>query len=258
MYHDFEDFLRYEITYHNQKYVQVLQHKYIVTWNKNIYKYQSIKLSIFIKYPEKRTRVFNDNWGTILHFFIQTYLRVLVHENSVTEAVLMSTNNKWATSWENLFMPYANNKGIYQPAHPRSLISTFVARCWDSIIPLVSISEISSLYLASVAAQTGLRQHWSQTPFSHDMAHMFLWRSVIEPPHDKTNKWLCAQQRQISLDIHPDWSESSLCALWVAKDPSFLHADSEDTDQTGRMPRLIWILAGRICHFVGLVMRWLT
>ena len=33
--------------------------------------------------------------------------------------------------------------------------------------------------------------------------------------------------------------ESSLCAQWVVKDPSFLHADSEDSDQTGRMPRLI-------------------
>ena len=30
-------------------------------------------------------------------------------------------------------------------------------------------------------------------------------------------------------------TESSLCAQWVAKDPSFLHADSEDSDQTGRM-----------------------
>ena len=33
---------------------------------------------------------------------------------------------------------------------------------------------------------------------------------------------------QIGLGIRPVWSESSLCALWVAKDPSFLHADSED------------------------------
>ena len=33
--------------------------------------------------------------------------------------------------------------------------------------------------------------------------------------------------------------ESSLCAKWVAKDSSFLHADREDSDQTGRMPRLI-------------------
>ena len=33
---------------------------------------------------------------------------------------------------------------------------------------------------------------------------------------------------QISLGIRPVWSESSLFAQWVAKDPSFLHADSED------------------------------
>ena len=39
---------------------------------------------------------------------------------------------------------------------------------------------------------------------------------------------------QISLGICPVWSESSLCAQWVAKDPMFLHADSEDSDQTGR------------------------
>ena len=46
---------------------------------------------------------------------------------------------------EPCLMPYANNKGADQPAHPRSLISTFVVRCLDSIVPPVSISEISSL-----------------------------------------------------------------------------------------------------------------
>ena len=57
-----------------------------------------------------------------------------------------------------LFMPYANNN--------ISLITVFVVRCLDStrIIPLVSISEISSLYLASVAEQASLRLPWSQTP----------------------------------------------------------------------------------------------
>ena len=40
-----------------------------------------------------------------------------------------------------------------------------------------------------------------------------------------------------------------------SKDPSFLHADSEDSDQTGWMPRLIWAFAGRTCLFVGFVMR---
>ena len=33
-----------------------------------------------------------------------------------------------------------------------------------------------------------------------------------------------------------------------------LHADSEVSDQTGRMPRLIHVFAGRTCHFVGFVM----
>ena len=43
---------------------------------------------------------------------------------------------KSATSWENLFMPYSNNKGADQLAHPRSLISTFVVRSPDTIIPV--------------------------------------------------------------------------------------------------------------------------
>ena len=60
---------------------------------------------------------------------------------------------------------------------------------------------------------------------------------------------LCAQQRQVSLGIRPVWSESSLCAQWVAKDPSFHHSDSEDPDQTGRMPRLVWVFARRTWLF---------
>ena len=40
-------------------------------------------------------------------------------------------------------MPYANNKGADQTAHPHSLISAFVVRFLDSIISLVSRSEIS-------------------------------------------------------------------------------------------------------------------
>ena len=67
----------------------------------------------------------------------------------------------------------------------------------------------------------------------------------FEPRHDKTNKMsVHPAKTQISLGIHPVWPESSLCAQLVAKDPSFLHANSIDSDQTGRMPRLIWIFAG--------------
>ena len=41
----------------------------------------------------------------------------------------------------------------------------------------------------------------------------------------------------------------------IAKDLSFPHMDSEDFDQTGRMPKLITVFAGRTCHFVGFVVR---
>ena len=66
-----------------------------------------------------------------------------------------------------------------------------------------------------------------------------------EPPHDKTNKMTVRPAKtQTSLGIRPVWSESSLCAQWLAKDLSYLHADSEDSDPR-RMPRLIWVFAGR-------------
>ena len=60
-------------------------------------------------------------------------------------------------------MPYANKKGADQPARPGSLISAFVIRCLDSIIPPVSISEISILCIGSVAAQASLSLSWLQT-----------------------------------------------------------------------------------------------
>ena len=60
---------------------------------------------------------------------------------------------------------------------------------------------------------------------------------------------------QVSLGIHPVWSEFSLCSQWVAKDLKFLHVDSEDSDQTGRIPRLVWVFAGCTGNTVGFVMR---
>ena len=53
-------------------------------------------------------------------------------------------------------MPYASAQSD-QP---------FVVRCLDSIISLVSISEISSLLLVSTAEQAGLSLTWSQTPMT--------------------------------------------------------------------------------------------
>ena len=73
---------------------------------------------------------------------------------------------------------------------------------------------------------------------------------IIEPPHDKTNKMTVRPAKpQISLGIRPVWS-----VLAVRSMGNFLHADSEDSDQTGH-PGLIWGFAGHTCHFVCFVMR---
>ena len=89
------------------------------------------------------------------------------------------------------------------------------------------------------------------------LCKMMSFYSLTEPRHNKTNKVTVRPVKtQISLGIRPVWSGSSLCTQWVVKDPSFLHADSEDSDQTGWMPRLIWVFAG-CSHFVGFVMSWL-
>ena len=52
----------------------------------------------------------------------------------------------------------------------------------------------------------------------------------------KATKW---HMRPAKTQISLGYDQSSLCAQWVAKNPSFLHADSEDSDQTAQMPKLI-------------------
>ena len=86
---------------------------------------------------------------------------------------------------------------------------------------------------------------------------IFMIRRMVryEPPRDKTNKMAYApSEDSVSLGSHPVWSESSLCAQWVAKDPRFLHADSQDSDQTGQTPRLIRVFTGRTV--ILLVLSW--
>ena len=69
--------------------------------------------------------------------------------------------------------------------------------------------------------------------------------SLIELRHDKTNKVTVRPAKtQISLGIHPVWSESLLSA-WRKLRSLATHSHSKDSDQTGRMPRLIWVYAGR-------------
>ena len=83
----------------------------------------------------------------------------------------------------------------------------------------------------------------------HDLRWACAWQK-------QTNNDLCAQRwlRSVwaSTLIRPVWSGFAV-RLMGSYYPRFLHADSQDSDQTGRMPRLmlISVFAGRTGHFTG-------
>ena len=81
---------------------------------------------------------------------------------------------------------------------------------------------------------------------------LYLSRLTIKPK----KKWHARPAKtQNNLGIRPFWSESSLSTWGKLKSLAIIRAQSEAPDQTGWMPRLIWVFARRKGHFVGFVMR---
>ena len=78
---------------------------------------------------------------------------------------------------------------------------------------------------------------------------------VNEPPRDKTNKLTCAPQRRLRSAWATAQSDKCLrCALTGQLRTHAFFMRTAKT-QTGRMPRLIGVFAGRTRHFVDFVMR---
>ena len=93
-----------------------------------------------------------------------------------------------------------------------------------------------------------LTKIWYKDKSSHMKGHATTTKTSLwnEPRHDKTNKMnVHPAKTQISLGIRPVWSESSLPARRKLGSLATHWAHCEDSDQTGRMPRLIWVFAGR-------------
>ena len=128
-------------------------------------------------------------------------------------------------------------------------LATFLNKNWQ-----VAFIRDGAIIRINTVFEIKLFQFWQNNNGSQTEKAFLLKHNA------KTNIMACASSEDSDQPGHPSvWSESSLCTQWVhvAEDPRFLQADSKDFDQTGRMPRLIWVFAGRTCHFVGFVMRWL-
>ena len=120
------------------------------------------------------------------------------------------------------------------------------------------MSNLSKLFVCNTLYRWYLVQEWifgrfpkrkrskrSRKPTTHA-----IWN---EPRHEKTNKLsVCPAKTQMSLGIRPVWSESSLSAWGNLWSLAVHWTHSDDSDQTGRMPRLIWVFAG--CTLILLVL----
>ena len=117
-------------------------------------------------------------------------------------------------------MSYENNNGADQPAHPRSLISAFVPRCLDSIIPLLAIAEISRLYLASEAEQPCLSFTWSGTPRTGFLVIRLIFQ------HDFMTATCRSRQKRLFKPQHCVFDRYSAECHFLLNNPRMLHINS--------------------------------
>ena len=130
-------------------------------------------------------------------------------------------------------------KPVYAICEPRSLISAFVFRCLDNIIPLLAIAKISRRQLVSVTEQAGLSLTLSQNPKT---AFLMTWlilyqgnNGIIEPRHEKTCFLPYANNKGADQPAHP---LASLCSLagWFE---SYLVENPEDRFSRGEAQLLL-------------------
>ena len=108
----------------------------------------------------------------------------------------------------------------------------------------------------------------SEDRFSRDAAYLQGWKNPkvesgwkYEPAHDKTNKMTCSPSKDLDQPEYPPslirvfavhMKKSVLSLLMSAQRRLWSEwTDTVKTDQTGWMPRLIWVFAGRTSQSVG-------
>ena len=157
-------------------------------------------------------------------------------------------------------MPYANNKGADQPAHPRCLISAFVVCCLDSIIlfsfyirnfkPLPSFCGSAGCFVSCLVANPKDRfsRHVRHIYFTdrHKTKHSNFIHAICCKMHIITINQNCTMLLASKLNItyhckHVSWNEPR-----HDKTNKMACAPSEDSDQPGHPPSLIWVFAVRM------------
>ena len=124
-----------------------------------------------------------------------------------------------------------------QPGHPLSLIRVFTVR-------MKTLGSLATYWAHSKGSDQTKRMPRLICVFAGRTGHLlalsrgcsfyyWIFKGKVNMSHlmTKSTKWL----------VHPAKTQSSLCDSWEANDPVLLHTDSEDSVQTGWIPRLIWV-----------------
>ena len=126
----------------------------------------------------------------------------------------------------------------------KDLISYVIVICYKNSFSIVWQrygGKLSDLYMS-------IHGNWLKILWT------MLGHPSFEPKYDKTNK-ITEPSKDSDQTGHPT-SLISVFAARVAMDPLLLQVDSNDWSDS-LLPRLIWVLAGCACHYIGFVMLWL-
>ena len=171
----------------------------------------------------------------------------------------------WAASWQNQQNDIAPSEGSDQPGHPPHLLRVFAVR-WVAKDPR-SLHADSEDWSDWADAQAYLSLRWAHTHFVGFVMSRLRFPSPVTVSKWRFSKLMARQTIKMtcgpSEDSDPPGHPSSLIRLFAVRLKKhwaldYPWAQNEDIDQTGRLPRLIWVFAARTCHFVGFVMRRLS
>ena len=123
----------------------------------------------------------------------------------------------------------------------------------------ISMKNMASAWNAMVSKQVEIESptHHNRRPITCNLILKLrrFYQNHLSHCMTKPTKWH-VRPAKTDQPGHPPSLSRFFNVRWmgIAKHTRFLHADSEGTDQTGRMPRLIWVFGGRTGHFVGCIM----
>ena len=155
-------------------------------------------------------------------------LRIFLTQSSVLDC------NKWLTFFRCL--PSRKSPNTYTTSTRCTNSSVIFRPCCTTIglpcvvgivIPWKQRSLYSYLHFyATICNYPSLAKSSRQPFFQCNHSWNSKTQFKIEPEHDKNHKMTCAPREDSDQPGHP---LPSVCAQWLAKDPRFLHAESEDS-----------------------------